>query len=218
MNPISAKRVTQASARLFSIETLRQQVEQVAIDSDGHPDDSLLLGHLDAATDHAEKFTGRSILIRTYEFALDRFPAWRNPWLCEPGQTRLPPGIEIPYPPLIEVERFAYGADSDSELELGDDFTVDTYGDKAVLRPVTAWPSVTAAPNVVTCRYRAGYSGEVDPDSDADPLPGAIRAAILLMVGHLYTNREASVAGSMAELPLGVEALLRPWRVLTGMA
>lgn len=225
MNPISAKVIVRSTSRLFSLATLYQQCEIVPIDdidSDGngtHPDDDLLLAFLDAAIDHAERFTGRSILIRTYEAALDEFPTRRNRWLVEPSSV-LYPGIEIPYPPLIEVITFSYTDDSDGELEQDTNFTVDTYGDKAVLRPVSTWPTiVTPAANRVKIRYIAGYSGEVEPDSDAEPLPGGIKAAILLMVAHLYKNREAvNVGNIITEFPLGVEALLRPWRVLTGMA
>lgn len=40
-----------------------------------------------------------------------------------------------------------------------------------------------------------------------------IRAAILLIVGHLYTNREQDVVGvSVAELKMGALALLQPYR------
>lgn len=220
MNPLGAKIIERPEVRVLSLETCRQQCEIVPLetDSDGvarHPDDALLLGFLDAAVAHAEKFTGRSIALRTYEFALDDFPRTR----CT-GRARWSElGIEVPYPPLIEVVRFACGEDSESELEAGVDFVVDDYGDKAVLRPLTTWPGIVAAgPNQVTCRYRAGYQSEEDPDSDAQPLPGNIRAAILLMVEHLNRNRGATTEKAMAELPLGVEVLLRPDRVLTGMA
>lgn len=221
MNPISAK-IIEHGPRLLSIETCRQQCEIVTIDTDSdgiesHPDDDLLLAFQDAAVDHAERFTGRSLVLRTFEFALDEFPRWRNGALCR-ETSALHPGIEIPYPPLVEVVRFAYGDDSDSELEPDVDFVVDAYGDKALLRPVSSWPSVTAYPNIVKCRYRAGYMSEVDPDTDCEPLPGGIKSAVLLMLAHLWANREASSEKAMAELPLGVEALLRPWRVLLGMA
>jgi uncharacterized phiE125 gp8 family phage protein len=222
MSPIGAKVITRETARLLSIETLRSHCEVVTIDTDSdlvesHPDDALLLAYLDAATDHAERFTGRALLLRTFEFALDDFPRWRYGSLLR-VRSELHPVIEIPYPPFVEAVSFTYGDDSDSELEASVDYLVDDYSDKAVLRPVSSWPSVTAYPNLVKFRYRAGYSSEVDPDSDALTLPGGIRAAVLLMVSHLYANREASSEKAMAELPLGVEALLRPWRVLVGMA
>lgn len=44
----------------------------------------------------------------------------------------------------------------------------------------------------------------------------AITAAMLLTIGHLYTNREDAVVGTIAaELPLGSRFLLQPYR--TGM-
>lgn len=44
---------------------------------------------------------------------------------------------------------------------------------------------------------------------------GSILAAIRLTMGHLYAHREAVVSGVTAtELPLGVEALVRPYRLV----
>lgn len=221
MKPLGAKIIERPAAPLLSIETLRRHCEVVAIetDSDGvetHPDDELLLAFLDAAVDHAEQFTGRSIMLRTYELALDDFPRPRR-WGCHPRD--VDHGIEVPFPPLIDVVSFTYADGSDGEMEQGVDYLVDSYGDVARLRPLLAWPAVTTTtPNRVLCRYRAGYMSEVDPDSGAEPLPGGIKAAILLMVNHLYENRSASSEKAMTELPLGVESLLRQWRVRTGMA
>jgi uncharacterized phiE125 gp8 family phage protein len=218
MKPISAKTIEPATGRLLSLPTLRAQCEIVTIDADSdgltsHPDDALLLGYLDASTDHAEKFTGRALLLRTFEFALDQFPHRTRAASWEPWG-RLQPGIEIPYPPLVEILSLTFTDDSDGELDAGTDYTVDDYGDKAVLRPVDTWPTMTAEANRVRVRYRAGYQGEEEPDTDAEPLPGAIRAAVLLMVQDLHQNR-----GTVSEDCIrGVEALLRPWRVLLGMA
>jgi uncharacterized phiE125 gp8 family phage protein len=220
MKPIGAKIITRAAAPLLSIETCRAQCEIVAIstDSDGnesHPDDVLLMGFQDAAVRYAEKFTGRSLQLRTYEFALDDFP--RTRWGSR--SMSLQPVIEIPYPPLVEVISLTCGDDSDGVLIEGTDFLIDTYNDKATLRPLSSWPGiVTPAPNRVVCRYRAGYQSEAEPDSDAEPLPGDIRAAVLLMLTHLWENRSATVEKAMADLPMGVDVLLRGNRVLTGMA
>ncbi len=46
----------------------------------------------------------------------------------------------------------------------------------------------------------------------------AIRAAILLTLGHLYMNREDVVVGvSAAEMPRGARDLLRPHRIPPGV-
>lgn len=44
-------------------------------------------------------------------------------------------------------------------------------------------------------------------------LPLPLKQAVLLLVGHWYNQREA-VSGSLSEVPLGVEALVRPFREL----
>lgn len=44
---------------------------------------------------------------------------------------------------------------------------------------------------------------------------GSILAAVRLTLGHLYANREAVVTGAaVAELPLGVAEILRPYRLV----
>lgn len=49
-------------------------------------------------------------------------------------------------------------------------------------------------------------------------LTSAIKAAILLIFGHLYENREDVVIGlAVAELPGGAKALLRPLRIGSGL-
>lgn len=208
---IRARVIAQASARPLSLATLRKHCEIVPIDVDGegaeiHPDDDLLLTFLDAAVDHAEDYTGRAIALRTYELAADEFPVKGGV-------------LELLRPPLVELLAFTYGTDLAAVPV--DSYVLDAYGDAARLRiaaPGTAWPTVLAAPNTVRVQYRAGYSSEDDPDSDAEPLPGAIRAALLLIVGHLYRHREATIEKAMSELPLGVNALLRPKQVSIGMA
>ncbi|MGK3120457.1 head-tail connector protein [Pseudomonas corrugata] len=56
-----------------------------------------------------------------------------------------------------------------------------------------------------------------------DPIvvTGSIVAACLLILGHLYANREDTVTGinvsSVAELPMGSRTLLHPYRVQMGV-
>jgi len=202
------KTISDPAASLLSIETCRGQLEIVTIDvdSDGiesHPDDSLILSMLDAAVRHAEEFTGRSISIRTYEQAADEFPDG---------------DITIMRPPFINLLAFTTGLGSDQAELDATLYTVDDYGDIATLRPVTVWPTLTEEPNTLKIQFRAGYNSEGDPDTDAQTLPANIRAAILLMMAHLYESREDSVEKAMASIPNGFEALLRPMRVRLGMA
>ena len=210
------KVVTPAVGHVLTIETCRQQLELVAIDgnSDGesHPDDDLILAMLDAAVEHAEAFTGLSIAIRTYEGALDELPR------LVAGDPTTSSIIDLPHPPLIELISFTTGDGSDVVDVDADTYIVDEYGDSTRLRPVTSWLAVANSPNTVRIQYKAGYSSEGVGDTDATELPGAIRAAVLLMMAHLYESREDAVEKAMSTIPNGFEALLRPRRVLTGLA
>lgn len=66
------------------------------------------------------------------------------------------------------------------------------------MRPVTA-VTATEADGITTATFTAGIATPADaPD---------LIAAVRLMLGHLYAHREA-VGSVMAELPLGVQALV----------
>ncbi|MCB0729345.1 MAG: head-tail connector protein, partial [Ignavibacteriae bacterium] len=87
-------------------------------------------------------------------------------------------------------------------------YLVDTRQAVVWLRYGYSWPgaSLREAAGVVV-RYTAGYGA-------AEAVPARLRHAILMLVGHLYENREAtSQAGALTATPMGVERLLWPYRV-----
>lgn len=68
---------------------------------------------------------------------------------------------------------------------------------------------------------RAIYDDKAALDIADDPtgvvVTDAIRAAALLIVGHLYAHREEVVTGTIAtRMPLGAVSLLRPYRKVMG--
>jgi len=221
--PPGIKVISTTAGPMISLEKLRQQCELVAIDgdsdADSHPDDELLIAYLDAAIEHAEDFTGLAIALRTYEMALDSFP-WSSAWTSR--------GIELPRPPLIRIDSFfATAAGSEGELDEGDDYLVDDYRTPARIVPVTSWPSMTRATNALKIRFTAGYmTPAYEEASDfsasdyagAQQLPAAIRQALLLMVRHFWEHRSDSVDKTLATIPNGFKDLLRPKKVILGMA
>jgi hypothetical protein len=50
-------------------------------------------------------------------------------------------------------------------------------------------------------------------DANGIVLNFSITAAVLLMLGHLYEQREDTVMGSVIELPSGSKMLLAPYRI-----
>lgn len=222
---IGVKVIEEETAPVIPLDICRQHLEIVPIDGDSesesHPDDALILGCLDAAVDYAEDVTGLSLRERVLEMALDTFPA------CG-GE------IAILRPPLIEILSFTGADGSEGEMDSGDDYILDNYRKRAVLLPVSSWPSVTRTTNQIKIRYRAGYRHErpVEEDSDgitsdalnqtdeplAVPLPGSIRMALLLLLAHFFENRSESVEKAVSSIPLGVAMLLGPKSVETGFA
>lgn len=73
----------------------------------------------------------------------------------------------------------------------------------SVVYPAINWPTPATE---VTITFEAGYEVETCPPS--------LLAAAKLMLGHLYSNRESIVTGTIAtELPLGVRALCDRYRI-----
>jgi len=195
-------------AEPISIEEARAHLEAKPYeDSDVDPiDDVMIEGWLAAAREHCENFLGLSLSTRVLEVALDEFP-------LSTSLDGLP--IDLPMGPVREIQSISWGEGSDDELD-ADAFVLDNYRLPARVRPVaTAWPVVVPATNLVRIRYLAGYG--VDSDG-GEPMPKAIRAAILLILGHLFRNREDSTELAMISIPNGAEALMRPLRVRLGMA
>jgi len=67
---------------------------------------------------------------------------------------------------------------------------------------------------------RTVYADEVEIGADTTGimLNATIQAALLLIVGHLYANREDVVVGlSAAQLPNGAQYLLQPYRYGMGV-
>ncbi|WP_127114016.1 head-tail connector protein [Shimia sediminis] len=53
----------------------------------------------------------------------------------------------------------------------------------------------------------------IDIDMDADPLPPALKQAVLLLVAHFFENKEAvAYDRPMYVTPLGVTRLIAPYR------
>lgn len=169
-------------------------------------DNDLIASLVDAVTQNLDGDAGslhRSLVDQTWDVALNRFD-----WLP----------IFLPLPSLVEVESVSY-YDTQNVLQVLDETTYEVVGAggsrRAMLRLARgkSWPQVYQRAEPVTIRMRAGYLDmSVSPPAEAVPSP--IKAAIKLMVGTLYANRETVVIGQSAiEIPWAAEALLRPYRV-----
>ena len=155
-------------------------------------DDDLIETYIEAATSHLDGpsgYLGRSLRPQTVEAVLDAFTT-------DP--------IRLPYGPILGDIVVTYTDTNGAEQTVADTVYALVKGPALRLAYGESWPTAQVTPDAVRITYRAGYDGN---------LPGAIKAAILLMVGDLNSNREANSvqAGSLIINPT-VEALLAPFR------
>lgn len=148
-----------------------------------------------AAQDHVERITGQVLTPRDMELALQGFPT------CDGGL------IEIPREPVTEVTLVSY-SDSDgvaAELQAADWRWSESEPTLVLPAYATEWPTAYDERGSVRVSFVAGYEEGLAPAS--------LVAAVKLMLGHLYANREAVVTGTIAtEVPAGVTALCAAYR------
>jgi len=168
-------------------------------------DDTYLTRLIKVAEAQAEGFTRRVLVQQTWDEWFDGFPAGNF--------------FELSKAPLLSVTSVSYTdyAESSTSMTVSTDYIVDSDSEpgRIVLAYGKSWPSYTpSAKNPVKVRYVAGY--EAESGDYRVNIPETIRQAILLMVGHLYNNREATIPGiSLVETPMGFESLLWPYRIMT---
>lgn len=170
-------------------------------------EDSLIASLISAARQHAEDFTRRQLMTATFVQRMDRFPSefsgavrssCRNP-------------IRVYRPPLQSVASITYiDTAGVTQTWAAERYKVDPQDEPGRIVPAYgySYPDTRDEINAVTITFDAGYSS-------ADDVPKPIRQALLLMVGELFERREEGHAAvAIHAVPLGVKALLGPYRVV----
>lgn len=202
-------------------------------DSNGSDDDAWLEAvGIPAAREYCEGELGRSLATRTVEIATNKFPTVTV-------NTSDGPCIDLPFGPVQSVTSVTYlryqtDSNGDRVLDSNGDavtetatvatstYTIDSYStpNRLLLAFGKSWPTdAIDTANSVKVRYVTGYVPTADSNERA-VLPRAVRIAMLLMLGHLYENREASGPNTLTAIPHGVQAQLElvPDRERLGMA
>ena len=149
-------------------------------------DDALITALIPTAREFAEHYTGRSLVVRTLEMALHGFPEDH---------------IDLDAPPVSSVVSIKYTDTAGNEQTVPDtDYTLSPYGEaRRISRGyLKQWPITQDVADAVRIQYVAGYAA----------LPDAAHAAMLLLIGHLYQNRQSVSAAKLVEVPMGAIALL----------
>lgn len=153
-----------------------------------HDDEDAVIGlYLGAAVSHLDGPKGwlaRALAPQTWA---ERFPRFA-------GRLRLAVA------PILAVDSVAYLDQFGASQTVAADWFEADEGEVAFLDDFVV-PSTLGGHYDLTVTYQAGY----------ETVPSDIRAAILLLVGDLYTNREASIDSRVIGNP-AVRMLLDPYR------
>lgn len=190
-------------------------------------DDTLITSLIVAARQWCEEMTGRSFVTQTWAAKLPGFPGMTGiagvpiygvdpAWLpvrAISGVAAFRFAIRLPRGPVASVTSLTY-LDGTGTQQTLDPATYIVAADEwgATVTPTwgTSWPQALVHPESVVVTYRAGYG------STADTVPSPIVAAIKLLIGTWYEQREAVSLSRFtpSEVPFTVDALLSPYRVL----
>jgi uncharacterized phiE125 gp8 family phage protein len=176
--------------------------EHLRIDVD--EDTGLVQNLIITARQYCEKFQNRAYLDQSWELWLDAFPDVDY--------------IVLPLPPLISVTSIKYYGTDNTEYTAYEpgalvpvgvaDYFVDTKSEpgKIALNYGKSWPSTALRSyNAVCVTFKAGYG------TTAAALGENVKAAIKLMVSHLYEHRGDS--DKPVDIPPVVQNLLWQERV-----
>ena len=157
--------------------------------------DALILSLIKAATAHAEQITGRAFVSQTWVKTLDAFPASGGI------------SLKAPVASIAEI-RFTDPNGAEQALDPAH-YQLDPYTLPGWVLPAYGydWPETRANINAVKVKFVCGFG-------NAASVPEDIKAALLLLIGHLYENREATSDRAITDVPFTVDALLAPYRIL----
>lgn len=163
-------------------------------------DSDLITEYIAAARRWVEQYTERALITQQWLLKLDEFPASDEP-------------IVVPRPRLLTTDFLLTYTDTDGDsVELdSSEVRLDVYAEPGLIYPLYSetWPTTRDDVNVVSVLYKAGYGAASD-------VPDDIKQAIRILAAHWYKHREPIAAGeNIANIPLTVESLLAPYRVVT---
>lgn len=153
--------------------------------------DTFLTGLISAARQHVEQYTGLALVEQTIALQCSEW--------CDLDA--------IPVAPLSAATSLKYLDTTATEqtVDSGDYVLIgaDTLAPAIGRGYGVYWPAAYCRADAIRIVVTAGY----------DTVPAPIKAAMLLLIGHWFENREAVADGQFGELPHTVSALLANYRV-----
>ncbi|NGO51618.1 head-tail connector protein [Allomesorhizobium camelthorni] len=177
--------VTRPTGELITLARLKARLR-----IDHNDDDGLLADLIKGAIARVDgpSGIGCALMEQTWRKSMDCFP-------CV---------IILPGAPIKSIAAITY-VDAEGATQTLDsaDYRFDLDSEPVRIAPAygTAWPSTRHVIGAVKIDYRLGETEAANVEQD-------LIDAVCLIVAHRYENREAVVAESAHELPLGVEWIL----------
>jgi uncharacterized phiE125 gp8 family phage protein len=190
------KVITPASAFPVSLAQARTHLRLVPYgDPLVHPDDDYIEDILiPSATEWVQQYLERILATQSIEIALDKLS----------NQVTLPFG----YVQSVESVKVLQGGAVVTVNELTYSLNDYVSPNRLYLNQGYDWPSYDQVENSIKIQYEVGY----------DAVPSPIISAILLIIGHLYENRQQNIVNmNVADLPMGIYHLLQPYRLNIGI-
>ena len=168
-----------------------------------HPDDSIVTALISASREVAEEYTDSAIGYADYTLGIDSLDSSDDP-------------ISLKTWPVSSVTAVQYyDRNGDLQTLASSEYRLDNQSRPAQLVPVSEWPELAERPNAFTVTFEAGYTYGQSPDDY--PLPYSLKAAMLLILAHLYENRQDVTPGVVNSLPMGSQYLMHPYRIRMGL-
>jgi uncharacterized phiE125 gp8 family phage protein len=177
--------------------TLDEAKVQLRVD---HTDDDIYIRRLiKIARLQIEKLTNYVCVTSVWAAYDDEWPSGERIYL-----------LKFPVTAISKVEYFA-SDDAEAYTEL----PVSSYDKATMYNPPVVklkdTPSLGDKLNAVKVTFTAGHANTVD-----DPVPENIKQAMLILIGHLYENRQDEFVGNItSQLGKGFEYMLEQIRMLT---
>lgn len=156
---------------------------------DHSDEDNLITSLIKAARQWCEEYQNRAYITQTITWKLDRFPR----------------EFIVPRPKLQSVTSIKYIDADGSEQTLDSSYyNVDIYSEPAriALAYGQSWPLLRGDINSVEVIFVAGYGDA------ANDVPDKTKAAMKLLIAHLYEHREDVSTLRHENIPFGVKSLL----------
>lgn len=160
---------------------------------DHNDDDNYITNLVKSATSVAERYTQRSFMTQTWVKTLSKFPTKDF--------------IEVLKSPVASITSISY-YDADNAQQTFSNYTLVSPDIISYLQVNSdGWPSTCIRLDAVEVTFVTGYATSAELEDD-------IKHAILMIVGHLYENRQDVIVGSQVnKMPNSSKYLLEPYRM-----